>query len=259
MADPFKSSRFSLDHANKRLIEFTREIVTFRKSDPYAVVTEPYPNSTDETYKVKLVKPFPVLSGTAMDILNALRSSLDQAGFASAVLSGARGSRAKFPFGETAAEAEGRRKPKATSAQVPKEIFDVMLSFQPYKGGQSPEGQSILWTMNHLVNTKKHETIVPTVLCVGNTFADKLHASFRHGFTWPPQWDRAKNEMELFSVPCGSKPKYKLQFQLVIGFDDPEVPAILPADEMLGVMLKESRRMVDAIESKARKMGLIHL
>ena len=110
------------------------EITVFNKTNPCTQVIERDPNTAEFVHKIKLVKPLPVaLSGIVFDVVVNLRSALDQAGFAVAVAAGTNGRAAHFPFGKTLAEVRSRA--KEGSKNIPKEIFDVMVSAKPYKGG----------------------------------------------------------------------------------------------------------------------------
>ena len=134
MADPLHDSRYSVEHAKRRIRELEGEITVFNKTNPCARVLERDPNTTEYVHKIKLVKPLPVaLSGIAFDVVTNLRSALDQAGFAIAVAAGKKGKDAHFPFGDTLAEVQSRAGRR--SKDIPKEIFDVMVSAKPHKGG----------------------------------------------------------------------------------------------------------------------------
>src|ERR1700720_3862881 len=134
MADPLHDSRYSVEHAKRRIRELEGEITVFNKTNPCARVLERDPNTTEYVHKINLVKPLPVaLSGIAFDVVTNLRSALDQAGFAIAVAAGKKGKDAHFPFGDALAEVQSRAGRR--SKDIPKKIFDVMVSAKPHKGG----------------------------------------------------------------------------------------------------------------------------
>ena len=154
------------------------------------MVVEVNDDRTQDTHKVKLVKPMPAaLPGIVFDALNSLRAALDQAGYDVAVAAGTTGHNAHFPFRRNLSDVQYRK--KARSKDFPEEIFDLMLTFQPYKGGND-----LLWALNKLCNSYKHELILPIGMHSGN--AVKIdRAVFHGGFRMLPfpLWDRAKNEM----------------------------------------------------------------
>jgi len=251
VADPLSSSRYSIEHAKRHIDNLEREIVAFLRSKPYTVVIETNAQCTEDSHKVKLTKPMPVtLPGIAFDALNNLRPALDQAGYAVALATGkVRPNDAHFPFGKNAADVQHRI--KGRSKDLPKEIFDVMVSFEPYE-----TGKGLLWALNELCNTHKHELVIPCALATGggtlkHAFFDALHA-----FTWPPQWDTAKQEMEIARVPYGATPSYNFQVQTFIALGKVKRVERQPADGILNAMLREVESVVMAVEAEARRLGL---
>ncbi len=251
MTDPLHSSKYSLAHAKRHVENLKAELDGFFQSNPYTRVIEfGFPNI--DLHKVCLVKPMPkFISGTAFDAINSLRAALDQATFATAIATGASGKKAHFPFGDNAAEvAERHVPPRGGSKQVPKEIFDLVASFKPYKGGDDT-----LWAVNKLCNSHKHEVIIPTALFVGGGSFD-AHFDFLREFTFPPVWDSAKNEMVLAVVPHGAKPNYQLKVATFVAFSDIADFKRRPALDVLFAMASLVERILVEIESKAIAIGI---
>jgi hypothetical protein len=254
MTASLASSKYSIKHAKRRIDEFKSEVEKFLggKPSPYAHVVDVNAERTEDTHKLKLVRSVPdELPGIAMDLLNALRSALDQTGHACAVAVGKTGNKAKFPFGQTEIDVQHRRDPKAGSVQLPKEIFDLMASFKPYKGGNN-----LLWALNNLANTKKHEIIVPAAVYVDSgdfVLPGDVAIAFA---TWPPRWDRVKNEMILFRVPHGHKQKYNFKYAMTVLLQNIEGIAEQPAVSVFSAMAAEAERIVLAVEAEARRLGI---
>ncbi len=252
MSDAFESSRYRIKHAKGHITKLEGEIRGWVASNPYARVIESNADGTKDIHKMKLVKPLPdPLDGIAFDIVSNLRSALDLAGYATAKAAGGSTRKAKFPFGLNIIEVKSR----ATngSKDVPKEIFDVMVSRQPYKGGND-----LLWALNELCNTNKHEVVVGMPLSTtvsnmqfgGDVMIDSLE--------WPPRWDAAKNEMIIVTVPHGHNPHYKLNFTGFVAIGDVDAIRGQPALGVLNGMLTEVQNSLTAIEAEALRLGIVH-
>jgi hypothetical protein len=249
--DPFQSSKYSIEHAKRRIRELESEIVAFSKTNPCAMVVEHDAKTAEDVHKVKLVKPVPAaLSGIAFDTVNNLRSALDQAGFAVAVAGGKRGKNAHFPFGLTLIEVENRK--KGRSKDIPKEIFDVMVSAKPYKGGNH-----LLWAVNKLSNTNKHEVIIPMAMASGNVTrftGTVIKGPFQ---IKAPRWDWAKNEMEVMRSGHGGEHNMKFQVAFFVAIGNVDVLGCQPAVGILNAASSEVERVLMTIEAEARRIGLI--
>ncbi|MDQ6771293.1 MAG: hypothetical protein M3Z54_15090 [Gemmatimonadota bacterium] len=251
---PFDSSRYSVEHAERRLDEFKAEWKRFGESHPYGLRVEQNADQAVDAHKLVLVKPFPrPLSGIAFDAINNLRSALDQAGHDIALAAGTKGRDAHFPFGGTAT---APRKREGRSKDIPEEIFELMLSFQPYAGGDA-----LLLAVNKLANTPKHETLVriePIVLVPSAFFGDVTVVPGEGGWSWPPRWDGTKNEMVLFRVPRGKQPKYDLKVGALVEFTQVDAIRGQPADAVLNAMIGKVASIIDALEAESRRLGLMH-
>jgi hypothetical protein len=187
--------------------------------------------------------------GFTGDAVYNLRAALDQAGYVVAKAAGKSGKEAMFPFGKDAVDIVRRFGSK--SKDIPKEIFDLMISFQPYEGGQTA-----LYAINKACNTNKHEITIPVLFYVG---AVSLTGVMQRGFKWrnPPIWDAAKHEMEIVRVPHGVKPTYNLKLQPSVMICEVEGTGRAPLIGILTHMLFDAERVISAIEAKARAMALI--
>ncbi|MGI8545698.1 MAG: hypothetical protein ACR2MD_19755 [Aridibacter sp.] len=131
MSDIFHSSKYCIERAKHHLSDFERQIAEFFKTNPYCLVVETNPNTSEKIQKVKLVKPLPVaLPGIASDLVNNLRSTLDQAVFA--IL---KTKNAFFPIAPTLADFQNSVKGRCGG--LPPEIANLISGFKPYKGGNN--------------------------------------------------------------------------------------------------------------------------
>lgn len=252
--DPFSSSKYSLERAKGHIGDLERQISAFLGTDPYTRVMEHNADRTEDIYKLKLAKPMPrALPGIASDAITNLRASLDQAGYAVAIATGKNGKRAHFPFGLTLREVERRATGKGPSIDLPKEVFDLMVSFKPYKGGNN-----LLWALNELCNSQKHELIVPVAIYIGPTAAiNHTYLAQPTEFQFPPVWDRAKHEMVLARVRHGTAIYYDCTIQFLVAIGKVDVVEGQPAVAVLNQLAGTVERIVMALEAESRRLGLI--
>lgn len=252
MTEAFESTRYSIQHAQNRLEALRSEIVKFNESQPYEHVTEPNDDLTYRSHKIRLVRPIPPsLPGIIADTANALRSSLDHIGYTIAIATGKSGKLSHFPFGTDKQGASACSGGK--SRDIPQEIFDTMISFKPYRGGNDT-----LWALNNLCNTMKHEIITRPA-----AVPDAMGAKWRQypGITpapWPPRWDEQKHEMEIARSPMEigeERVHFFGQFFLAItNIDGIKREPIL---QTLHAMSNEVERCFSVLEDRARHFGFI--
>jgi hypothetical protein len=250
--DSFHSSQYSIEHAKRHIRNLETEIAAFFSTDPYAPVIEINADRTEDVHKIKLVKPMPAaLSGIAFDAINSLRASLDQAGYAIAIACGKTGGNAHFPFIGDIRYVNNLR--RGRSKDLPKEIFDLMVSFKPYKGGND-----LLWGLNKLCNSHKHQFVTPvaTYLGGGNIGIGELHSSGTPN-TFPPKWDPVKNEMIIAIVAHGTKFDADFQFHFFVAFNDIEGMLVEPSVPVLNKMLGIVESIIVALKAESRRLGII--
>ena len=189
------------------------------------------------------------LGGIAFDAVVSLRAALDQAGYTIAKAAGKSGRKAHFPFGDTRTEALSRR--GSPAKELPQEIFDRMISFEPYKGGNG-----LLWAVNRLCNSHKHEIVTATAIYVGSGEA-KLEFAEVHEFAFPPEWDSTKNEMVLAVVPAKANTRYNFKIAMLVAFANVDFLARIPALDALNDMARIVENIIATLEVESRKLGLI--
>jgi hypothetical protein len=136
------SAADKLSWAEEQIQEFQRQLRRFVQSEPYQRVVEIDPQTAEHVVKFRLTRPMPrELKHVTASVVGNLRATLDQAAFATAIADGKSGKFAAFPFART--EAEISDAARSRSKQIPADIFAVMASFKPYRGGNDA-----LWALN---------------------------------------------------------------------------------------------------------------
>lgn len=247
--DPFGSARFSVEHAKTHIAQVNTFAKAFFDSKPYSLVTKPdpfYPGY--KLQNLRLTQPLPKnISAFTSDAIKNLRASLDHLGFAVAVAAGKSGSNAHFPFGDTWAEVQSRRTHR--SKHIPDEIFDLMVSFEPYKGSDIS-----LWALNKIGNANKHESLVQVVL-----FAQQMtYESPDFRLTTGPRQSENGDIPVAWLQPGQSATYQNLKVDASIRFNDIDgVKLERPAVALLHTFADRVTYVIDAVEAKSRLMGLI--
>lgn len=253
LSPEFRNPRSSIDNAHRRIAEFAAISDAFSKTQPYSFVTKLDDDGVTKVYKIKLAEPMPrTLPGLAFDAVHSLRAALDQSAYACAVAANPKKSpvRAHFPFGESAARSTPSDSGGGLSRDIPRAIFDLLVSFQPYKGGDD-----LLWALNTLCNTETHKIVVPACVCVGGKMADAVDIHGPMTF-FLPRWDRAKNEM-LLARGTATFTHHNLRIATVIEMASADVVVGKPALGVLTYLHGRVTEIVDAIEAEALKIGLL--
>lgn len=246
-----RSPRATIDHAKRHVVALEVAVEDFLKSEPYKIVVDTDMNPGQDTHIYRLVKPVPdLLSGIAFDAISSLRAALDQAGHAIGLAARSNGKASKFPFGDTLLEAQSRA--TQGSKNIPRNIFDVMLAAQPYKGGNDR-----LWALNKLCNTHKHEILSPMAAAAhSNTAKELSFVNFNGHFVMPIRWDSAKNEMVVVKCRPGSKFDLYLNITRFISFAKFEGVVGYRASTVLHDLANIVTGIVDAVEAEALRSGL---
>jgi hypothetical protein len=254
MRAPLHSSLYSVKQAKRRLQEFEAKATAFEQSYPYARFVEPNADGTKDVYKLKITEPIPEdLPGIAFEVLNHLRSSLDQAGSFIARASNPGKSqrvRGAFPFGKTPESVADKR--RSDSKHLPEEIFDLMAGFKPYEGGDR-----LLWAMNSYRATHQHDLLIPVGLAVSSMDFSFDYPGEVFDFAIPPQWDAAKEEMVFFSVLRGApEPNYHFKMLVLVAIGEIEGLRREPAVAVFNGMVGKVESILVALEAESRRLGL---
>jgi len=155
MDDPFLSPRTLLDRAGEHAEEMDRRIISYLKAHPIERRVKLEFKSRQYFHSAK----FADLAGSnasvvVMDVVNALRSALDHAVYASSVVLEMPDPRnTKFPFGDTL----DRLKGDAAKCHPLAEMRDYLIGL---KGHKDAGGDVELWCLNKLRNVKNHRALL---------------------------------------------------------------------------------------------------
>lgn len=253
-ADPFHSPKQRLARAKEHIEDLEAAIKALTADEPYANVVEMDADGVTQLHKIKMIKPLPDrLSVLTHDAIEALRHTLDQAGYACAVLTGKSNPKSTyFPFADSGTELAkvigGRCK------DLPSDIVSLFRSFQPYKGGNDA-----LWAMNKVAGAK-HTVLIPVGMASTGFTARSMTAttsSLGSVAILIPQWDGAKQEMIFGRVGPGAKLDYDVEFSFYVAFGDAPVFARQPVLAVLHHLAGEVTSILDATEAECRRIGLL--
>jgi hypothetical protein len=204
---------------------------------------------------MRLENPMPEgLDDIAADIFHNLRSALDQAGYATAIANNKSGGAAYYPFGDNAVEVASRR--TGASKEIPSEIFNVMESFKPYKGGND-----LLWTLNKMRNHGEHRITCAVGKAVGNhsIFFFQKHGPIETGMvvSMPPViWEPGQQEVEFLRIGRSGDGRYRSAVNTFLTFSEFEPIRGKIVEEVLNALIALVNGILTAIEIKATECGL---
>jgi hypothetical protein len=224
----FESPRLTLKRAKHHIRDLKEVIKTFTNEQPWSYVIDTESQAPNHVHKIKFHKLPPADTASILfDAVNNLRATLDQIGYSAALASGkVKPWATKFLFGD-----EVKDLAKWSSKDLPAEIVDLFRSVEPYKGGN---GQ-LLWAVNKLCNTKKHSTLVPTMVT-------GAVATFR---AWVPDggpagtglggsnWMPNEHELILMVVPPEIDPDLSGNFSFTVSVDSVDIIRDKPIDLVL--------------------------
>jgi len=188
--DLLASPKRRLARAKEKIRRLEKRIATFAKNKPgiLSVDTDAH-GITTHAFKFRRQIP-DSWADAAVEAIEALRSALDQTGYAIAVRAGVAAPRnAYFPFGDTPAELDANAKGRCKD--LPSEIRALFRAFDSYEGGNYA-----LWALNKLCNANKHRLLIPVALTAGAAGISRLtiRVPKTGRVTVPvPTFDREKN------------------------------------------------------------------
>jgi len=249
--DPFATPRRKIAHAKKKIADFEGESRRFFAQHPFSFLIEPDPNEPKhEVHKLRFNQSLPdSLSNLTADAVNGLRSSLDNLGYALAVVAGKTNPRhAAFPFAGSAGEFENALSGK--SKDIPKVIYPLFRAYKPYKGGNN-----FLWALNEIAITDKHKLLsIQLGSMLGNMEAEGGFVSMPVN----PIWDSLKKEIVVSTWAIGSNVKYKADFALSVIFDEIEIVDGEPVLRVLDYFANIVEDILLGIQAESRRLGIIN-
>jgi len=255
MPAPFDSARRKVAWADKRFDDLKLETKTFFADEPYRQVVEPDPTAPDHfLHKIKLVRSLnnTSIAEIAGEVVSNLRASLDHAIYAIAATQCENPRKAYFPFSKDAAGLESSL--NGFCKDVPPEMYPLLRSFQPYKGGNQ-----YLFTLNALRNADNHAVLTPFGTHVLRPVTNVSAIGYAE-MVLPEhsRWDSTKQEIIFLRTRTGTKIDYQVNFHFFIAFCDLEVVEGYPMLEMLEAIGCEVNSTLNAIEAESRRLGFIN-
>lgn len=194
----FESPKRRLKRGKEHIRRLDKRIQTFLKKKPYERIEEEDAEGAT-VHAVKFTRNFPdSWVDAAVESLEALRSVLDQTGYAAAVLGGASEPKyAYFPIAETAAELDNVVKGRCKD--LPAEIRALFRGFDAHQGGNYA-----IWALNKLCGANKHR-LLRLLVPIGALAPEMKVAQGRlqNGQIFGPRWNDEKNQIEFARVLPG--------------------------------------------------------
>lgn len=162
MSEVLERIRAKIARAEQHIIDLQLALAAFFKTDPYTVADKEDPQRKQRIFYLTKVDPLPVpMEAIASDVIQNLRSPLDQIVYQLALAKGATEAQAKnvkFPVRDLAAHF-----PSAVGAiaqHAGDRVVDTLRTTEPWQGGKG----HALWQLNALRNPEEHH-----LLCLANT------------------------------------------------------------------------------------------
>lgn len=252
MADPLYSPKLRLRRAVSHITRLEKVATDYVNSARLVIETDANGRAT---HKIKF-DPIPdEMRLLAVEAIESLRSTLDQLGYATAILGGApEGTRkAAFPFSASKEDLEGVIKGQCGS--VPVNIVEVFRQFSPYKGGNEA-----LWELNPLANGAKHAAIVPIAGIQGPAQIAGLviKAPAHGGAALVCGWDMDKGELIVGFADRGGVLQYQnVEHRSYFVFTAPEVVKGKNVLDTLRNISQICEQVIQAVETECHASGLI--
>lgn len=250
MTDRFASPKRRLAHAQRRIDELEALLTEFEDSMNRWVEFDP--KRGQDAHSIRFHKELPVVSeDIAAEALLALRSCLDQCGYAAAT--GAKKVKPKktyFPISR-GSPADLADVVKKNCIDLPPEIRDLFQQVQACKGGNE-----VLCALNDMRN-KVHTAFEPHIV---NLQYSRLEiSSTPHDWEAPsdPSWDAGKNEIIYLWTEPGAQIAHQLSFSTYTAFADNQFLRGFSAIEALKAMAVEVEKVLSATESECKRLGFI--
>jgi hypothetical protein len=254
----FADARSRINWAKKDVANFERCAKRFFKNTKPALITELEPDGIHELHKFRLGKKLPTaLTQNTITACEHLRAALDLLAVKVARLANVPDELVRyihFPFSATVTDFKSRLNGKACQP-LPDGIKTLFASYEPYAGGSD-----LLWAINELANTSKHDSIIHVGFKSGVALpfletTDALHLPIEimEGVT-----DSAENEIVFARTQSGLKWKYHLQIAFGISFGKIERIEGKEIQPNLVGMVKAVTTIVNETEAKCLALGLFN-
>ena len=245
-----ESPKRRLARAKANISRLEKRIATFFKRKPGDYIREVNPQGMT-VHAFKFHRKIPdSWADVAVEAIEALRSSLDQCGYAVAMRAGvAEPKNAYFPFGDSVIDLDANVKGRCKD--LPPDISALFRSFEPHEGGNYT-----LWALNKLCNANKHRLLMPVGIHSGGMMVNKAIMSGGVRII-APFFDREKNQIVFAMVDPGGQLQYDVQLSFNVSFDEFNGVAAGPAVGILNAIAGEVDRVLRATEAECGRIGLI--
>lgn len=251
MDNPFQSPKRRLNRARDHIKDLLASSDRFFDANPARMNSEMNADGTREELFFTFGAPFPPeLGEIAADIIENLRSALDQTGYAAAVLGGKiEPKNAYFPICQGGSE-ELDRVVKDRCKDAPEEIRTIFREFKAYYGGNLS-----LWAFNRLCSINKHRLLTAT----GASGALHIQRGDLQNGRMSDKlvWDREKSRMPFAVLYPGGYLAQQSKFTFGIAFAEVEPIAGVAALAFLDAAVREVERVITATEAECRRIGLL--
>ena len=248
----FESARRRIASGKRHIEAFKREVGAYAQTKPHDIRAKKNSESGLVEHKIKQLRPIPeLIEDTIFDALCNLRSALDNATYATAVLSGKNSPRyANFPIGDNISEVTSRA--SGQSADIPSDIFAFCVALKPHKGGND-----LVWALNKACNINKHRLVIAvgTFMDVLNVYDFELDGPYE--LNTSPVWDSTKNEAVFLKVPEETTVRYHLEVGLKMVFREIDMIAGKEVFATLNKIAGVVESIVSGIEAESRRIGLL--
>ena len=254
-SDALASAKTTLAHAASLISQVEAQCQELTSASAFQRISEASELTGESITYLTLVKPYPPsLSNLAADAFQNLRNTLDQVAWAAAQRSGKTGKKTYFPFGDTAQAAQACL--NNGSSDVSANIFNVMISFRPYRGGND-----LLWSLNQIANANKHRLTCPALVKSGSLAVmgpGKVFGPARLGSR--EGWDFAKNRLELYRVGKGGSVNVEVEPQIYVTLAVPSLSEVVTSKMRIEDVLKSLMGIVtdvlSSVETEGKASGL---
>jgi hypothetical protein len=247
LADPFESPKLLLARAKENAADFWGRVEAYSKANPWAVVTDPEPETGKQIVKARLTKALPSDARAVFsDAVNNLRHALDQSVNSAAVEIRGGQLNCYFPFGTDAVDFAliyGSKRYKT----IPIEIRPYLNSLQPYAGGDD-----LLHALNRISGPNKHQALLTIELAVDG-FGGDMTASGSVALGIGP-WDSAKNELPIARVGAGTQLNMNFQVVANVTLGGRHAMSGQPALGVLDAFSSKAESIISGIEAETARI-----
>lgn len=248
--DALASAKSTLAYAASLITQVEHQCRQLTHASAFQRISEVNDITGESVTYFQLIGAYPPsLNNLTGDAFQNLRNTLDQIAWAAAQGFGNKGKRTYFPFGSTAQAAQACL--TNGSSDVPPNIFNVMLSFKPYKGGDD-----LLWSLNEIANANKHRLTCPALVKSGSMTVGRGEVVGPARIGSPEGWDPEKNRLELYRFGGGGSVSVEVEPQIYVALSVSSLSEVVTSkmgvDKVLTSLLERVTAIVTAVEAEGK-------